>query len=182
MRAVALIITLLALAPVSPLSSQSSASILAVDSSRFDTTCAPCQDFFRYANGGWAARTEIPPQYISFGPGREIQDRTEALLHEILEEATREAPRTTDSTVRLVGMFYGSCMDSVRGRREDAAPLEPLEASVYGKDPPSPGPMSLEEATVHSGPLPPGSAVPRPSLGSLADERCGLLIRLRSSV
>ena len=98
----------------------------AVDRSRMDTSCAPCSDFFRYANGGWAARTEIPAQYTSYGISREVMDRNEALLRKILDDAAREGFRASDSTTRLIGTFYGSCMDSVRAERDDAAPLKPL--------------------------------------------------------
>ena len=125
MRAVALATTLLVPAAVTAVPAQVPGSIRAVDPARFDTTCAPCTDFFRYANGGWEARTEIPPQYTSYGVEREIQDRTEEVLRKILEDAARDAPRNADSTTRLLGMFYGSCMDSVRARREGAAPLQP---------------------------------------------------------
>ena len=98
----------------------------AVDRSRMDTSCAACADFFRYANGGWAARTEIPAQYTSYGISREVMDRNEALLRKILDDAAREGSRAADPTTRLIGTFYGSCMDSVRAERDDAAPLKPL--------------------------------------------------------
>lgn len=126
MRVAPLITTMLTLAAVAVATAQTQAPIRAVDPTRFDTTCAPCRDFFRYANGGWDARTTIPAQYTSYGTGREVQDRNEALLRRILEDAARQAPRTSDSTTRLVGTFFGSCMDSVRAQREDAAPLVPL--------------------------------------------------------
>jgi predicted metalloendopeptidase len=126
MRPVPLLTMLLALAVSPNAPAQTGAPARAVDPSRFDTTCAPCRDFFGYANGGWEARTEIPPQYTSYGVSREVQDRTEALLRKILEDAAREAPHTTDATTRLVGTFFGSCMDSVRAGREDATPLQPL--------------------------------------------------------
>lgn len=124
MRAVVLT-TVLALAAVTALPAQAPGSIRAIDPARFDTTCAPCADFFGYANGGWDARTDIPPQYTGYGVGREVRDRTEALLRKILEDAAREAPRSADSTTRLVGTFYASCMDSVRAGREGPAPLDP---------------------------------------------------------
>ena len=132
MRVTGVLVTLLSLTPVAAVARQIADSIRAVDPTRFDTTCAPCRDFFRYANGGWIARTEIPPQYDRYGIGREVQDRTEARLRRLLEDAARAAPRSADSTTRLVGTFFGSCMDSVRARREDAGPLRPLLRRIAG--------------------------------------------------
>ena len=31
-----------------------------LDRANLDTTCAPCFDFFTFANGGWLKRTPIP--------------------------------------------------------------------------------------------------------------------------
>jgi putative endopeptidase len=128
MRALPLLSALLVLATVAPTSAQvaAPAPIPAVDRARMDTTCAACSDFFRYANGAWAARTEIPARYTSYGISREVMDRNEALLRKILEDAARQAPQASDPTTRLIGTFYGTCMDSVRAEREDAAPLKPL--------------------------------------------------------
>jgi predicted metalloendopeptidase len=95
----------------------------AVDRANFDTTCAPCRDFFGYVNGAWLARTPIPPQYSVTGVDRDIQDRTEARLRRILESAARAADTATDADARRVGLFYRSCMDSARVEREGAAPL-----------------------------------------------------------
>ena len=96
----------------------------AVDRANFDTTCAPCRDFFGYVNGAWLARTTIPPQYSITGVDRDIQDRTEALLRRILDDAARGVDTATDADARLAGLFYGSCMDSARVEREGPAPLK----------------------------------------------------------
>ena len=29
------------------------------------TSCKACEDFYQYANGGWIAKTEIPPAFSS---------------------------------------------------------------------------------------------------------------------
>ena len=103
-----------------------SSGLAAVNPANFDTTCAACKDFFQYANGGWEARTVIPAHYSVYGVDREVQDRNEVLLHRILDDAGRPGADTADAVTRLVGSFYGSCMDSVRAAREGARPLDPL--------------------------------------------------------
>jgi predicted metalloendopeptidase len=31
-----------------------------IDATALDTTCKPCQDFYRYATGGWTDKNPIP--------------------------------------------------------------------------------------------------------------------------
>ncbi|MEO7987742.1 MAG: M13 family metallopeptidase N-terminal domain-containing protein, partial [Gemmatimonadales bacterium] len=109
---------------------QSDRPVLAVDSTHLDTTCAPCRDFYQFANGGWEDRATIPAQYSYFGTPREVEDRNEVLLRKILVDAARHATRTDDATTRLVGTFYGSCMDSALAARQGAAPLQPLLGQI----------------------------------------------------
>ena len=56
-----------------------------LDPANLDTTCAPCQDFNRYANGGWLARTTLPPEYASYGSFVELVERNNETLHRIVD-------------------------------------------------------------------------------------------------
>src|SRR5438067_10942298 len=47
-----------------------------LDRASFDTTCAPCADFNRYANGGWISHAAIPARYSSWGNWEELIDKT----------------------------------------------------------------------------------------------------------
>jgi len=38
-----------------------------LDPKNIDTSVKPGDDFFRYANGAWVKRTEIPPEYSRWG-------------------------------------------------------------------------------------------------------------------
>src|SRR5260221_12318457 len=58
-----------------------------IDLTARDTTCSPCRDFFRYANGAWLDRTEIPATHPGFGSFQALDDRNEDNLHALLEDA-----------------------------------------------------------------------------------------------
>src|SRR5262245_12885602 len=54
-----------------------------------DTTCAPCNDFFQYANGAWIAGATIPSSYSAYGANEELEDRNQEALHRLLEDAVQ---------------------------------------------------------------------------------------------
>jgi predicted metalloendopeptidase len=89
-----------------------------------DTACAPCQDFFQYANGTWLATVQIPPSYPAIGMGREIFDRNQATLTRVLGRLASEAAPQKDATLQKVGWLYAALMDSARADREGLAPVQ----------------------------------------------------------
>ncbi len=99
------------------------AATKAVDRAHLDTTCAPCRDFYRYATGAWYDRTTIPAEYPFAGIDREVRDRTEALLHALLDQSVTALGSAPGHDTQLVGALYGSCMDSVRVERAGTRPL-----------------------------------------------------------
>src|SRR5258707_8208613 len=88
-----------------------------------DTTCAPCTDFYKYANGAWLQGAEFPPSYPNIGANREIGDRNQEALHEVLERARANLATEKDPTLRKLGQLYAVLMDSTRADKEGAAPL-----------------------------------------------------------
>ena len=95
-----------------------------LDPANLDTTCAPCQDFYRYANGGWLARTSLPPEYASYGSFTELVERNNETLHRIADRLAAAAPSTPKTTDGKLGAFYASCMDSSAIERAGAGPLQ----------------------------------------------------------
>src|SRR5437667_1676474 len=95
-----------------------------LDPANLDTTCAPCQDFYRFANGGWLARTALPPEYPSYGSFTELVERNNQTLRGIVDRLAAAAPAAPKTTDQKLGAFYASCMDSARAERAGAQPLK----------------------------------------------------------
>ncbi|MGH2449767.1 MAG: M13 family metallopeptidase [Candidatus Limnocylindria bacterium] len=88
-----------------------------------DRGVGACDDFYRYANGIWLDRTEIPGDEPAWGAFTEIRERTQDALHAIVEEAAAAgAPR--GSVVQQVGDFYASGMDDGAIAAAGLAPLQ----------------------------------------------------------
>ena len=100
-----------------------------LDPADMDTTSDPGDDFYRFANGGWLDRTEIPPERASYGAFVEVHERNEKRLKAVLEDAAAaDAPAGSD--LQLVGSFYASYMDEARADRLEIEPLSGLLAEI----------------------------------------------------
>src|SRR5579871_3350406 len=94
------------------------------DVANMDKTCKPCNDFYKYVNGGWMKKNPIPPQYPAWGPDQIMFEHTEARLHDILEAAAANRSAAAGSNEQKVGDYYASCIDT---KAIDAKGLNPLD-------------------------------------------------------
>jgi putative endopeptidase len=88
-----------------------------------DQEVRPQDDFFRYVNGAWLDKTEIPPDEVRYGSWVEVRERNEARLKVVLEEAAL-ADAEIGSDEQKIGDFYTSYMDEARVNELGLAPLE----------------------------------------------------------
>jgi putative endopeptidase len=95
-----------------------------------DTTVKPGDDFFRYANGGWVARTEIPADKPGTSLRLLMSDRVEQRLHEMLEHESASGGHEPATLRGKVGAFYKAFMDTARAESLGVRPLAPTLAAV----------------------------------------------------
>ena len=115
-----------------PVAAGAQGKVKPLDPSNRDTTCAPCRNFFQSANGGWLARTEIPGDRPGWGSFYELQDQNFTALHQVLDDAAREAVTTSNPNLRKLGLFYSSCMDSTAIESAGIGPLKPELDRIAG--------------------------------------------------
>ena len=100
-----------------------------VDLSAMDTSVAPGDDFFAYANGTWLKKTEIPADRAAYGVGAAMTElaaqRTAALIK---EAAGGRAP--AGSEARKIADYYASFMDEAGIEAKGNRPLEPALENV----------------------------------------------------
>jgi putative endopeptidase len=96
-----------------------------VNPAYMDTKISACVNLNQYANGGWMASHPIPPEYPSYGTFRELRDRSQEALHQILETAASRRNSPGGSDQQKIGDFYASCMDTTQVESEAAKPLQP---------------------------------------------------------
>jgi putative endopeptidase len=89
----------------------------------FDKTVRPQDDFYRYVNGQWLAKTEIPSDRSNYSVFVMLEEGAQRDLREIVEEAARSgAAPGTDA--QKVGDFYASFMDEPTIEQRGLAPLK----------------------------------------------------------
>ena len=107
-------------------------AVPALNPADIDTTCKPCDNFYKFATGGWKRSTPIPAAFSVWSSFDELTQRNYQVVRGILETSARQAATTKDVDARKVGRFYASCMDStaieVRGAKPLADVLSRIDA------------------------------------------------------
>jgi predicted metalloendopeptidase len=87
-----------------------------------DTSVAPGDDFFAYANGAWIRDTPIPADRSSYGVGAQMQELADRRTADLIREAAGGgAPSGGDA--RRVGEYFATFMDEDTIESKGLAPL-----------------------------------------------------------
>src|SRR6185369_10270087 len=91
------------------------------DTSGMDRSVKPGDDFFKFANGKWAERTEIPADRTRFGNFDKLSVLSEARQHAILDDAV--AGKLADPDAAKIAAGYKAFMDEALAEKLDAKPI-----------------------------------------------------------
>ncbi len=126
----ALIATSLPNAMTNARAASPAANVSAIDTTNFDPTCKPCDDFYQFATGGWSKRTALPTGRPRWGGFDELAQRNRDELHTILEDAAKVTNAAAGSDTQKLGTFYRACMDTDAIEKAGTTPLAPLLTAV----------------------------------------------------
>jgi putative endopeptidase len=95
-----------------------------------DKNTKPGDDFFRFANGAWLDRTEIPADKPGYSLRLIMSETTERRLHELMQQDSASASHEPSTKEGKVGAFYKSFMDEARVESLGVTPLEKSFAAI----------------------------------------------------
>ncbi len=95
-----------------------------VDTAGMDPSVAPGDSFYRFVNGTWVDKTEIPADRSSYGMFTKLAEEASKRTRALIEEAAgANAPE--GSEVRKLGDIFASYMDEAAIEAKGVAPLKP---------------------------------------------------------
>jgi len=107
-----------------PLPAQTSAQTHGISIANMDTAVRPGDNFYLYANGGYVARTRLPPDRASLTVFSVLDDLSSKRTDAIIEDAAKaNAPAGSDQ--RKIADLYHSYMDEAAIESHGLATLKP---------------------------------------------------------
>ena len=95
------------------------------DTAGMDTSVAPGDNFYTYANGTWAKSTPIPADKSNYGMFTKLDDLSKQRTRGIIEEAAKD-PNSK------IGQTYNAYLDTAAIEAKGLAPFEPWLNDVRG--------------------------------------------------
>jgi predicted metalloendopeptidase len=95
-----------------------------------DKKVNPANDFFRYVNGAWVDKTQIPADRARWGSFDELRQRTDQDVLAILREASGSNKYDSQTDQGKAINLYSSVMDTVARDKAGIKPLKPYLSKI----------------------------------------------------
>ncbi len=95
-----------------------------INVSDMDQKVKPNDDFYRYVNGTWLDKAEIPSDKTSYGSSYILFEKTEKDALNILKDALKNPKYKADSDQGKTVTFYKSIIDTVSRNAQGIAPIK----------------------------------------------------------
>lgn len=113
-----------------------------LDPANMDLSVDPSEDFYRFANGGWLDRTEIPSDQARYGAFDELRNLTREQLLTVLTDAEASGALQEGSDEWKAAELYRQGNDIETRNAQGIEPIQPLLDEIDAID-------SLEELHVY---------------------------------
>lgn len=94
-----------------------------IDLSYVDDSIRPQDDLFGHVNGRWLAEYEIPADRATDGAFRQLYDRAEEQVRDLIVEASERGAAAGDADAQRIGDLYASFLDEETVQRRGVRPL-----------------------------------------------------------
>ncbi|HEX3865094.1 MAG TPA: M13 family metallopeptidase, partial [Gemmatimonadaceae bacterium] len=98
-----------------------------LDRSNMDTTCAPCTDFYEFADGNWLKSHTIPPDKANLGAFGMLGDQNQEIVQNIVRDdanLVRDGETKPGTNEWKIGTFYAACMDTATMEKAGFKPIK----------------------------------------------------------
>ena len=101
-----------------------------INIANIDKKVRPNDDFFRYVNGIWLDKTEIPSDRTSWGSFNELLKKTDKDAMDILKEASKNPKYKADTDQGKAINLFKTILDTVARNKNGINPLQPYLAKI----------------------------------------------------
>jgi predicted metalloendopeptidase len=101
-----------------------------INISFMDKSVKPNEDFYKFVNGGWLKKTEIPADKTRWGTYDELRQKTDIDALNILKEATENPKYKSNTDQGKAVNLYKSILDTVGRNKKGLSPLKPYLAKI----------------------------------------------------
>ncbi|MDN3675496.1 M13 family metallopeptidase [Flavobacterium branchiarum] len=101
-----------------------------IDVSLMDKSVKPSQDFFRYVNGTWVDKTEIPSDRNAWGSFNELRQKTDNDALAILKEASKSKKYNSTTEQGKAIALFNTILDTIGRNKQGIKPLKPYLTKI----------------------------------------------------